>query len=118
MLTSELLNKLEKKQKKYTSKRMQAIFDYAIDEVEERHDIEEYQNNIKYKELKEILLNGAENWREYSFGGCSLIYNSEIVARLPKSFKRYKNNGTKLLEIQANYLHNALFEIYKVLCNE
>jgi hypothetical protein len=36
------------------------------------------------------LLNGAENWRAYSFGGCSLIYDAEIAERVcsPSELKR------------------------------
>lgn len=28
-----------------------------------------------------LLLNGADNWREYSYGGCALVYNVDIAAR-------------------------------------
>ena len=28
------------------------------------------------------LLNGASDWHEYSWGGCSLIYDTEIAERL------------------------------------
>ena len=31
---------------------------------------------------RENLLNGAENWSEYSQGGCTLIYDEDIAARL------------------------------------
>ena len=36
------------------------------------------------------LLNGAENWKAYSFGGCSLIYDAEIAERVcsPSELKR------------------------------
>lgn len=38
-----------------------------------------------------LLLNGADNWREYSYGGCALVYNVDIAARLrfPK-FRRFR----------------------------
>ena len=38
------------------------------------------------------LLNGAENWSAYSYGGCSLIYDGDIAERLatPSEFKRKK----------------------------
>ncbi len=32
--------------------------------------------------LRKSLLNGAENWKRYSEGGCSLIYDSDIAERL------------------------------------
>jgi len=39
------------------------------------------------------LLNGAENWKEYSYGGCSLIYDAEIAERLcnPSELKKTRN---------------------------
>jgi hypothetical protein len=42
----------------------------------------------------EALLKGAMNWSEYSSGGCSLIYDADIAARLstPSELKR-KNGG-------------------------
>ena len=45
---------------------------------------------------KKVLLNGAENWRHYSEGGCALIYNSDIAERLcaPWEIKRTQN-GTR-----------------------
>jgi len=39
------------------------------------------------------LLNGAENWKEYSYGGCSLIYDADIAERLcsPSELKKTRN---------------------------
>ncbi len=41
----------------------------------------------------ENLLNGAKDWRQYSYGGCSLIYDHDICARLatPSCQKRKKH---------------------------
>jgi hypothetical protein len=38
------------------------------------------------------LLNGAENWAAYSYGGSSLIYDADIAERLcsPSELKRKK----------------------------
>ena len=33
-------------------------------------------------ELKSLLLNGADDWKQYSWGGCSLIYDCDIAKRL------------------------------------
>ena len=61
------------------------------------------------------LLNGAENWRAFSYGGCSLIYDSDIASRLsnPSEFKR-KNGGClppnsreTWLDVQARALNQA-----------
>lgn len=42
-----------------------------------------------------LLLNGADNWREYSYGGCALVYNVDIAARFftPSEMRRYMADG-------------------------
>ncbi|MGN1128311.1 MAG: hypothetical protein ACI4T6_05075, partial [Candidatus Flemingiibacterium sp.] len=32
--------------------------------------------------VRAALLNGAKDWYQYSYGGCSLIYDGDIAARL------------------------------------
>jgi hypothetical protein len=36
------------------------------------------------------LMNGAANWREYSYGGCALIYDGDIAERLcaPSEYRK------------------------------
>ena len=61
------------------------------------------------------LLNGAENWKAYSFGGCSLIYDAEIAERLcsPSELKRKRggelapNAMESWLDCQARALSQA-----------
>lgn len=45
--------------------------------------------------LKKTLLNGAESWAQYSYGGCSLIYDSDICERLcsPSEIKKARNGA-------------------------
>ena len=38
--------------------------------------------------LRKALLNGADDWSAYSWGGGSLIYNSDIAERLCRSEER------------------------------
>lgn len=77
---------------------------YAIELVEDAESIE-----------PSALLNGARDWREYSYGGCALIYDEDIAARLcsPHELKRTKN-GTRQpnpreawLDVQARALRQA-----------
>ena len=64
---------------------------------------------------KENLLNGAEDWSAYSYGGCALIYDADIAKTLcnPTELKRTKNgdrqpNGQETwLDVQARALHQA-----------
>lgn len=40
--------------------------------------------------LNKVLLNGADSWEQYSYGGCALICNYEIAERLctPSEYKK------------------------------
>ena len=65
--------------------------------------------------LVKELLNGADDWRQYSEGGCSLIYDADIAERLcsPSELKRCKggerqpNARENWLECQARALAQA-----------
>ena len=67
------------------------------------------------KLVMKYLLNGAMNWEEYSWGGCSLIYDADIAERLctPSELKRTKNGqlppsrDERWLDVQARALHQA-----------
>lgn len=61
------------------------------------------------------LLNGATDWRAYSYGGCSLIYDADIAERLcsPSELKRCKggdnqpNSRESWLDVQTRALRQA-----------
>jgi hypothetical protein len=61
------------------------------------------------------LLNGAESWRAYSYGGCALIYDADIAERLcaPSEYRRTRegqrapNAGETWLDVQARALGQA-----------
>lgn len=61
------------------------------------------------------LLNGADNWEQYSWGGCSLIYDGDIAERLctPSELKRTRNGERRpnsreeWLDVQARALNQA-----------
>ena len=46
--------------------------------------------DARRKGVRAALLNGAERWQEYSDGGCSLIYDGDIAARVctPSEYRR------------------------------
>lgn len=77
------------------------------------------------KELEKMLLNGAESWSQYSWGGCSLIYNSDIAERLcsPSEFKKCRegerrpNSREEWLDTQARALFQASNRIKKIVNN-
>ena len=113
MKKSKLLKIIDKTEKRYKSQRKKAICLYAYEMVEDLEDI----NEFKTEELKKTLLNGAENFLEYSMGGSSLISDYDISERLPKTYGRIAQyrGGTYLLEAQAQYLYEAYRLISKII---
>ena len=67
------------------------------------------------KLLDRQMLNGAEDWTQYSYGGCSLIYDGDIAERLcnPSELKKTRTgernpNGRETwLDCQAMALYQA-----------
>lgn len=90
---------------------------YAFELVEELEERAEYEgrNPEVGKECWEWMLNGAQGWNQYSWGGCSLIYNSDIAKRLccPSELKRTRNGERRpnsreeWLDTQARALYQA-----------
>jgi hypothetical protein len=75
--------------------------------------------------LKKALLNGADNWRHFSEGGCSLFYNEDIAKRLGTPTELKKTRGGVLepnkfetwLDVQARALFQAAARIVEVWHN-
>ena len=86
---------------------------YAINLVEEsyKQDTDIVRVNLS------VYLNGAETWKEYSYGalGCALVYDYDIARRLctpgelkKTDFGRKQPNGFEnWLDVQARALHQA-----------
>lgn len=66
-------------------------------------------------ELKAVILNGATDWDQFSYGGSSLIYDEDIAKRLccPSELKRCDggterpNAREEWLDVQARALQQA-----------
>lgn len=75
------------------------------------------------KLLNKALLNGAEDWSAYSWGGSSLIYNEDIASRLccPSELKKNRNgerkpnNREEWLDVQARALFQASNRLKKAI---
>ena len=90
---------------------------YAFELVEELKERAEYEgrNPEPGKECREWMLNGAQDWSQYSWGGCSLIYDSDIAERLccPSELKKTRNGERRpnsreeWLDTQARALYQA-----------
>ena len=108
-----LLNKIENI--KTRSHWMNGVKDYAIELLEIFEDYEE----IPVLGLQKILLNGDDNWKQYSWGGSSLIYDYQIAERLctPSELKKTRHGERKpnareeWLDTQAR----ALYQAYRMI---
>lgn len=95
---------------------------YALDLLESLYYIEEGET-ITSDTIKSLLLNGASDWGQYSWGGCSLIYNGDICERLatPSEQKKTRNGERRpnareeWLDTQARALYQASNLIYRTL---
>ena len=83
----------------------------------------EGRNPESRKESYNWMLNGADNWREYSYGGSSLIYDGNIAERLcsPSELQKKKygyldpNKMETWLDVQARALYQACELVLKAL---
>lgn len=94
--------------------------------------LDELTEEVKYYEenggeMPEIsqkwMMNGAMDWRQYSYGGLSLCYDGQIAERLctPSELKRTRgglrqpNSRENWLDVQARALHQAAYIIMEEL---
>lgn len=90
---------------------------YALELVGELRERAAYEgrNPEPGKECREWMLNGAQDWGQYSWGGSALIYDGDIAERLccPSELKRNRhgerrpNSREEWLDTQARALTQA-----------
>lgn len=76
---------------------------------------------LKPRALREKMLNGAQNWKAYSWGGSALIYDGDIAERLccPSELKRTRNGERRpnsreqWLDVQARALYQAGARVFR-----
>ena len=123
MKTLDLLQSVESV--KVRSAWSNGVKTYAIELLDDAASNRECEEFASLQELKEAILNGASDWMQYSEGGCSLIYNSDIAERLcnPSELKRTKNglndpnSRENWVQVQARALFQA-WELIKRVYNE
>lgn len=100
------------------------VTDYALELLEK---LEEAINDgyfnpadlANHEKLKAELLNGANDWNQYSWDGSALIYDCDIARGLctPSELKRKKggelrpNSREEWLDVQARALGQAFYRI-------
>ena len=113
MKTTELIKRIEGTPAR--SAWAKGVKDYAV-MILERLEVEDItQEDIKAG----ILLNGAGNWEQYSYGGCALIYDKGIaeslctpselrkVTRKDGTVRQNANSRENWLDVQARALFQA-----------
>ena len=96
------------------------VREYALEFAEQIGELidggyEEEENLASPKLVEKMCLNGAPSWHEYSWGGCSLIYDRDIAERLctPSELKKKKggilrpNKREEWLDVQTRALFQA-----------
>ena len=107
VLTGRLLDRFEKAKSAWK----RGVLQYALELINDV-DLTDVCNQ---KLLEKAILNGAENWYQYSEGGCAFCYDSEICDRLcPPSVIKRKDNGRlppnsreSWIDVQARALYQA-----------
>ena len=97
---------------------------YALELVEELRERAAYEgrNPEPGKECREWMLNGAQDWNQYSWGGSSLIYDGDIAERLctPSELKKTRhgerrpNSREEWLDTQARALYQACDRVERI----
>ena len=100
------------------------VTEYAVELTESLENWDNKQPE-SVAELRKMMLNGADDWKAYSWGGSSLIYNQDIAERLcsPSEIKRLTNkNGLRdypnilehWLDVQARALYQAAKRVAEI----
>ena len=125
--TNEARKALEKATTAERSAWGRGVAQYALDLLDTLEDWSEYNNGAEIPnnraKIKEIVLNGARNWKEYSWGGCSLCYNGQIAKRLCTPYElartcsgeRNPNGKESWLDVQARALYQAFYKLAQAL---
>lgn len=99
--------------KKARSAWNRGVKEYALELLDNIYNPDEQLENIQL--LDKALLNGADNWKHYSWSGCALCYDGQIARRLctPSELKRtdngrkQPNKSEQWLDVQARALYQA-----------
>ena len=91
------------------------VKEYAYMLLDNIFSYSDYKSITNLKSLHKELLNGAPDWKSFSWGGCALIYDEDIAETLcnPSELKKCKNGMLRpnkqeqWLDVQARALFQA-----------
>lgn len=119
MVKLEIIPAIESRirNRKFRSAWDRGVQGYALELLDNLREYAEYDGEEPCNEklLRKAMLNGAESWHQYSWGGCSECYDAEIAERLcsPSELKRTNygnwrpNRKEEWLDVQARALGQA-----------
>ena len=69
------------------------VKEYAYMLLDDIFSYRDYKSITDFKSLHKELLNGASDWKRFSWDGCALIYDEDIAKTLcsPSELKKCKN---------------------------
>ena len=107
------------------SRGVKAYASDLLDELDDqvRHGYTDAEDLESPSLLKRALLNGADSWSQYSWGGSSLIYDGNIAERVccPSELKKTRggdrrpNCREEWLDVQARALNQAEIRIRRAV---
>lgn len=87
---------------------------YAIEVLEPVKEFRGGAFELNTTNYEKIILNGAPNWKEYSWGGAALIYDDEIARRLStKSELALTHNGQRRPNAREEWLDTQARALYQ-----
>ena len=112
------IDKIEKEVKRIAPKRsawQKGVLLYVSDLLEDLRGQDLTVNDLtNLALLDKALLNGAYNWTEYSFAGCSLIYNRDIARRLCTKYElKQTKDGLYDPSLRENWLDVQTRALYQ-----
>jgi len=98
---------------------------YAIELLENVKEGYRGVDNLDLSNYQKYVLNGAKDWKQYSYGGMALIYNRDIAKRLCTKAELVKTHNGDLrpnaredwLDVQARALRQADMLIRKAIAS-
>lgn len=108
MKKEDLIKAIEKAPARSAWKR--GVKAYAIDILEDV-DLSEVCNK---QMMSKAILNGADDWLQYSEGGCAFCYDRDIAERLctKTELKKFSHKGLYWINVQARALQQAAELVY------
>lgn len=99
------------------ARRRRGVAAYALELLDSVSGREAYEGHgpEDVAQLRKWMLDGARDWSEYSYGGCSLVYDGDIAERLctpselrkTRGGERNPNCRESWLDVQARALYCA-----------